>query len=725
MPTTGDAAQGGSNQPGSTNTAANEGLKLGKGTGGTGAGSGEARKDLKMDPTSKQGQQVNNVDVDTKDGSSNEAPPKLPPVFAVPRAQILAKQTHEIIIPSHAAWFTFHKIHPVEKRSLPEFFNKLHPSKTPELYQSHRNFMVNSFRMNPGEYLTITAVRRNLVGDVACVIRIHAFLEQWGLINYQIEPDARPSLVGPTFHGHFRITAHTPVLPFQPNGVTPAGKPSQESSKPIIPFSSASKQLVQKETTPTPSAPSLDVQKKKDEANLTRLKARLQTIQDQRAQRYRRAPPTNCSSCGVLCGRSATLSKENTNSSTTVSAGKKSLVSHRAAGTAPPDSRWHCLKTPTLDVCGSCYNDGRFPATLLSSDFVQLGHTPAPEDLALTKLSDPEVARRALLDEEDELSIDLGELYDDEESGGDLQLPWTQEELFLLLEGVEHFEEDWGKIAFHIGTRRKEECVHQFLAMSIEEPYLVEGGGGGVLAYRGATEMLHGIAPEERGRKRKDLKPIWPISILETLPVTPLEDPGLCVAALLVSVVDGPVVKHVAEAAIRATKRERSASPTKRSAPAGSPVKSPRVASASLHAPPDIDIGLEVKAAELHLKKLNLILSRYERKASGLENERCLVEVERRVNIVDGISRRKEVRDIQRKRQKTDVDESLNAMATDVNGSNVVNGGVNGGQYGGDSMENSEDIMSGDEEDDDGREYDDEEDDGEVLEEGDAGEMDQ
>lgn len=43
-----------------------------------------------------------------------------------------------------------------------------------------------SFRLNPTEYLTSTACRRNLAGDVCAVMRVHAFLEQWGLINYQV-----------------------------------------------------------------------------------------------------------------------------------------------------------------------------------------------------------------------------------------------------------------------------------------------------------------------------------------------------------------------------------------------------------------------------------------------------------------------------------------------------------------------------------------------------------
>ncbi len=98
----------------------------------------------------------------------------------------LAAQTHEVVIPSYAAWFDMSKIHPVERRALPEFFNSRNRSKTPTIYKDYRDFMINTYRLRPSEYLTVTACRRNLAGDVCAIMRVHAFLEQWGLINYQV-----------------------------------------------------------------------------------------------------------------------------------------------------------------------------------------------------------------------------------------------------------------------------------------------------------------------------------------------------------------------------------------------------------------------------------------------------------------------------------------------------------------------------------------------------------
>lgn len=97
----------------------------------------------------------------------------------------LVNQTHSIILPSYSTWFDMHLIHSIEKRSLPEFFNNRNRSKTPAVYKDYRDFMINTYRLNPVEYLTVTACRRNLAGDVCAIMRVHAFLEQWGLINYQ------------------------------------------------------------------------------------------------------------------------------------------------------------------------------------------------------------------------------------------------------------------------------------------------------------------------------------------------------------------------------------------------------------------------------------------------------------------------------------------------------------------------------------------------------------
>lgn len=114
------------------------------------------------------------ADVKTKESIENAA------------REHLISQTHSIVLPSYSTWFDMGAIHNIERKALPEFFNNRNRSKTPAVYKDYRDFMINAYRLNPVEYLTVTACRRNLAGDVCAIMRVHAFLEQWGLINYQV-----------------------------------------------------------------------------------------------------------------------------------------------------------------------------------------------------------------------------------------------------------------------------------------------------------------------------------------------------------------------------------------------------------------------------------------------------------------------------------------------------------------------------------------------------------
>ncbi|KAJ2787202.1 SWI/SNF and RSC complex subunit Ssr2 [Coemansia interrupta] len=311
--------------------------------------------------------------------------------------RLLVEQTQEIVVPSYAAWFRLSGVHENEKRALPEFFNARNMSKTPTVYREYRNFMVNSYRLNPSEYLTVTACRRNLAGDVCAIMRVHAFLEQWGLINYQADADTRPSAIGPPFTGHFRVTADTPrgLVPFQPS--IPA---AQLGAKPAASAAPAAAAVAGGDASSAGG----------DGLALRRSIYASPTIGSEAARPAREAAAGEdvvttrdvfCSTCGVNC-----------------------TATH-----------YHCIKTlrQRVDLCAACYMDGRFPGTLSSSDFVRLGDSVAA-------------------------------------AGGDA---WSDQETLLLLEAIEMYDDDWNRIAEHVGERSREECVLQFLKLPIEDPYEV------------------------------------------------------------------------------------------------------------------------------------------------------------------------------------------------------------------------------------------------------------
>lgn len=93
------------------------------------------------------------------------------------------------IIPTAAAsWFDPKAVHDIEKLSLPHFFEQNGESDTAyaQEYIRSRDYMINSYQADPTEYLTVLACTKDLNGDLEDLIRIHGFLEDWGLINFQV-----------------------------------------------------------------------------------------------------------------------------------------------------------------------------------------------------------------------------------------------------------------------------------------------------------------------------------------------------------------------------------------------------------------------------------------------------------------------------------------------------------------------------------------------------------
>lgn len=67
--------------------------------------------------------------------------------------------------------------------------------------------------------------------------------------------------------------------------------------------------------------------------------------------------------------------------------------------------------------------------------------------------------------------------------------PWTDQEVLLLLEGIEMHDDDWDRIADHVGTRTKEQCIAHFLKLPIEDGFIAEAGGAGA----GVGAVLSGL----------------------------------------------------------------------------------------------------------------------------------------------------------------------------------------------------------------------------------------
>ncbi|KAH7903567.1 SWIRM domain-containing protein [Hygrophoropsis aurantiaca] len=377
----------------------------------------------------------------------------------------LAAQTHTIVIPSYSAWFSMPGIHAIERRALPEFFNARHRSKTPAVYKDYRDFMVNTYRLRPAEYLTVTACRRNLAGDVCAIMRVHAFLEQWGLINYQIDPEARPAALAPPFTGHFRVILDTPrgLQSLHPGTRPPAAQSQPQASTPAKP------------STPTPASLAL------------------------RSSIYQ---TTSKSSRPLSPASASALLHAHTH---THSARGNMSYQCDTCGTDCTAARYHSLKVRDFELCSACYLDGRFPSTMFSGDFVRLVAAPPGVNHA---------------------SGGSGSAGGEEE--------WTDQELLLLLEGIEMYDDDWNQIEDHVGTRTAQQCIRKFLELPIEDPYIA-GEADGVVDGKSANGAEGAMGPLRFGR----------------IPFEQADNPVMSVVAFLAGVVGGGVAAEAAKTALR------------------------------------------------------------------------------------------------------------------------------------------------------------------------------
>ncbi len=324
----------------------------------------------------------------------------------------LASQTQEVIIPSYSTWFDMSTINAIEKRSLPEFFNNKNRSKTPSIYKDYRDFMINTYRLNPSEYLTFTACRRNLAGDVCAIMRVHAFLEQWGLINYQIDPETRPATLGPPFTGHFRVLVDTP------RGL----QPLHPGTRVNLPTSASAGVGPENAAAAGPGAASAE----KPDMNLELRKTIFQST-------MKGSKPIDLAEANSLAAQA--------DAAVAGGAGGAPRYTCDTCGTDCTRVRYHSIKAKNYSLCSSCYLEGRFPSSMYSGDFVRM------EDSALKQSGGVTGGASGAQDD------------------------WTDAETLRLLEGLEMFDDDWSAVANHVQTRSREQCITKFIQLPIEDGF--------------------------------------------------------------------------------------------------------------------------------------------------------------------------------------------------------------------------------------------------------------
>lgn len=330
----------------------------------------------------------------------------------------LIEQTGHVVIPSYGKWFNMNEINSIEKKLFPDFFPPREDGaksvyKTAEVYKNMRDFMINAYRINPLEYLSITAVRRSLAGDVTSIIRIHQFLERWGLINYQIDPRTKPSTVGPQYTGHFQITLDTP--------------------KGLVPFIPEHKDVINgKSSNPNVLSDSSEQPSQKAESDSKEIPLNLEA-------------------------------RRNIYSSSDDSYNSSNIIQYfcNICGKDTSEVRFHNLKVKSYSsnpnstfnkasiLCMNCFEQGLFPLNFQASDFIKLDQ---PSDRTW---SEQEIL---LLME----GIEMFGSFDVQNGavgghGGSLN---------------SNPNGQWDKISEFVGTKSKEQCLIKFIQLPIEDRYL-------------------------------------------------------------------------------------------------------------------------------------------------------------------------------------------------------------------------------------------------------------
>ena len=293
---------------------------------------------------------------------------------------------------------------------------------------------------------------------MCAIMRVHKFLETWGLINFNVDPDSRPSLPGPPSTAHFPVkpltdnmlglpmTTPSSAITFAP-GVS--GVPASRSAAAASTANGGAGASASAGAAAADGDGDTDMSSGGDQASAgsgggrARLQNKLQTMRDVAAQRaapvfgadtlFAVAPvPVPCTRCGK--GHVAGT----THYVPAVLAQARYDQALLAAG-VPDPAKAEAEPVGSVQLCGECFKAGRLPRYLRKSDFIAIG--PAE------------------------------------------QTAWSEEETLALLEALEEQEDardgatdaaessagyDWAAVAAAVGSKTAPQCLARFLQLPVQ-----------------------------------------------------------------------------------------------------------------------------------------------------------------------------------------------------------------------------------------------------------------
>ena len=327
-----------------------------------------------------------------------------------------------LYIPASSSWFNFDNIHEIEIKSLPEFFCGKYPSKTPETYKEYRNFIINLYRENQNSYLTATVCRRHLAGDACSILRVHAFLEHWGLINFKVDPMIKPT--NPflpkafNFKSPIYVDASTFLVKEGNNNSTKMGNNN------VILTNKAGEEI--RTLFPINNHPESLFRSFFNKNNTVLNQVNFLT------KNYR----PKCDLCEELCELDWYITNK-TN-------GKKPFdFNDNSSENQIPSILSNSSEDNILLICENCYEKKEYPSPLTKDDFElsNVFNILMPNERFHTKLK---------------------ERLENEK--------WTEEETKKLLDAIDTYDDNWDEIAkVFEGKRSKSDCIIHLMQLPIKE----------------------------------------------------------------------------------------------------------------------------------------------------------------------------------------------------------------------------------------------------------------
>lgn len=332
--------------------------------------------------------------------------------------------------PQLASWYVPGKVHAVEKRALPEFFLGRFASKTPANYIQIRDAMIGAWRRAPSRYVTSTSLRRHLRGDACALLRVHTFLEHWGLINYGVDAEARPQPSAPPTPAPVTDSLRRRVIASRVHLEEASGRPAAKRRR-----SSGAPGRAATDAAGNGTA-AADLSGSDDEDELVGLELGLAGGSA--------GPPLFADDGRLLLADDTASDPAGVDAGDVGGPGEAPAIEYHCdeCGADCSRTRFHCATRADMDLCARCHAARRYPRSMQARDFIQMtGGVAAASS----------------------------------RSGGS-SAAWTDSETLLLLEALELYGDRWELVAEHVGSKTKDACVAHFLRIPIEDAFLGDEG---------------------------------------------------------------------------------------------------------------------------------------------------------------------------------------------------------------------------------------------------------